>query len=294
MVGKIVKGIGGFYYIHTASDKIYSCRAVGIFRKLGIKPLVGDNAVFEVTDEDKAEGSLNRILERKNTVVRPAAANIDQALVVFAVREPDPNLNLLDRFLIHMGSIGIPTVIYFNKSDLDKDGITDKYRAVYENAGYTVISGSTSKEETIDEIKSALNGKTTILAGPSGVGKSSLTNKLYKEGCMEIGELSQKIKRGRQTTRHTEIFTIGADSYVLDTPGFTSLYLKDVKSSELDGYFSEFERFAGLCRFTGCSHIYEDEDICAVKKAVKNGDISPYRYESYRQIYEELKEQERR
>lgn len=294
MTGKIIKGISGFYYIHTAEDKIYSCRAVGIFRKLGIKPLVGDNVEFDIISEDRAEGSLTRIYERKNVLIRPAVSNIDQALIVFAVREPDPNLNLLDRFLVHMGMQDIPVVIYFNKADLDNDGLTEKYRRIYESAGYMVISGSTSDAACTDSIKAAMEGKTTVLAGPSGVGKSSLTNKLYRAECMEVGELSQKIKRGKQTTRHTELFMIDADSYVLDTPGFTSLYLSGVKAEEFEYYFSEFRPYIEKCRFTGCSHIYEAEDICGVKQAVMDGSISIDRYENYCQIYSELKEQERR
>ncbi len=295
MFGKIIKGISGFYYIHCeTNDRIYQTRAVGIFRRLGIKPLVGDNVEFDVIDENKAEGSLTRLNERKNVLIRPAVANVDQALIVFAVREPDPNLNLLDRFLVYMGMQDIPVVIFFNKTDLDTGGLTDKYRTIYEKAGYKVICGTTAEDACIDEIKRNCSGKTTVFAGPSGVGKSSLTNRLYRDGCMEVGELSKKIKRGKQTTRHTELFMIDADSYVLDTPGFTSLYLSSAKSSELGYYFTEFEPFAEKCRFTGCSHIYEAADICGVKQAVESGEISIDRYENYCQIYDELKEQEKR
>ena len=294
MTGKIIKGISGFYYIHTAEDKIYSCRAVGIFRKLGIKPLVGDNVDLDVISEERGEGSLTGIHERRNVLIRPAVSTVDQALIVFAVREPDPNLNLLDRFLVHMGMQDIPVVVYFNKADLDSGRLTEKYTKIYEAAGYTVISGSTSDDGCIERIKAALEGKTTVLAGPSGVGKSSLTNKLYRKECMEVGELSQKIKRGKQTTRHTELFMIDADSYVLDTPGFTSLNPSGVASVDLEYYFNEFKPHILNCKFTGCSHIYEAEDICGVKQAVASGDISSDRYDNYCQIFSELKEQERR
>lgn len=295
MTGKIIKGIGGFYYIHSPEDDtVYSCRAVGIFRKTGIKPLVGDNVRFEVLDAERREGSLTEILERRNVLIRPAVANIDRAMVVFAVREPELNTNLLDRFLIYMGMQNIPVSIFLNKADLNRDGLMERYRYIYENAGYRVICGSTSNEADVAAIKDVLKEGTTVLAGPSGVGKSSLTNKLNDGVCMEVGELSAKIKRGKQTTRHTELFTIDADSYVLDTPGFTSLFITGIEASELGAYFDEFDRFYGDCRFTGCSHIYESEDICAVKHAVSEGIIPKERYDNYRLIYEELKDKERR
>ena len=294
MTGKIIKGIGGFYYIHAPeTDRVYSCRAVGIFRKIGIKPLVGDNVGFEVLDEAKGEGSLTSIEERRNVLIRPAVANIDQAMVVFAVREPDLNTNLLDRFLIYMGMQDIPVNIFLNKSDLNRDGLMEHYREIYEHAGYRVICGSTENEADVACIRERLKGKTTVLAGPSGVGKSSLTNKLNDGVCMEVGELSAKIKRGKQTTRHTELFTIDADSYVLDTPGFTSLYVTGVDKERLQFYFDEFLPYYDKCRYTGCSHIYEADEICAVKRAVDAGDIPAERYENYRLIYEELKSGER-
>ncbi len=294
MTGKIIKGIGGFYYIHSPeTDRVYSCRAVGIFRKVGIKPLVGDNVGFEVLDAAKGEGSLTAIDERRNVLIRPAVANIDQAMVVFAVREPDLNTNLLDRFLIYMGMQDIPVNIFLNKSDLNRNGLMEHYREIYEHAGYKVICGSTENEADVDCILELLKGKTTVLAGPSGVGKSSLTNKLNDGVCMEVGELSAKIKRGKQTTRHTELFTIDADSYVLDTPGFTSLYVTGVDKDRLQFYFDEFLPYYDKCKFTGCSHIYEADEICAVKRAVDAGDIPAERYENYRLIYEELKSSER-
>ena len=294
MTGKIIKGIGGFYYIHAPeTDKVYTCRAVGIFRKLGIKPLVGDNVEFEVLDEEAGEGSLTKIAERSNVLIRPAVANIDQALVVFAVREPDLNTNLLHRFLIYMGMQDIPVNIFLNKSDLNRDGLMEHYTHIYEHAGYNVICGSTECEADVDAVRKVLKGKTTVLAGPSGVGKSSLTNKLNDGVCMEVGELSAKIKRGKQTTRHTELFTIDADSYVLDTPGFTSLYVTGVDKERLQFYFDEFLPYYDKCKFTGCSHIYEADDICAVKRAVAAGAIPEERYENYRLIYEELKAGER-
>lgn len=294
MNGKIIKGIGGFYYIHCFEDDIiYQCRAVGIFRKLGIKPLPGDNVSFDITDTKDLEGSLSGIHPRKNVLIRPAVANVDQALIVFALKDPEPNLNLLDRFLIYMETQKLNSTVFFNKLDLDDGGLAEKYAGIYANAGCGVICGSTSDDSCIDCIREILKGKTTVLAGPSGVGKSSLTNKLYRSGCMEVGEISRKIRRGKQTTRHTEIFTIDPHSYVLDTPGFTSLYITGLRAEELEAYFPEFEDFIPRCRFTGCSHIYEGSELCAVLRAVDEQKISPSRYDTYRRLYAELKEQER-
>ena len=205
MEGKIIKAIAGFYYIHTPEAGVYACRARGIFRKEGIKPLVGDNVSFEVLDEEKKEGNLTALCPRKNLLIRPAVANIDQALIVFAVRDPDPNLNLLDRFLIYMGMQEIPVVIYFNKTDLDQKGEAEAYRRIYEAAGYRVILGSTYEDDG-EKIRQVLAHRPTVLAGPSGLGKSSLTNLLHAEERMEVGALSEKIRRGKQTTRHTELF----------------------------------------------------------------------------------------
>ena len=294
MQGIIVKGIAGFYYVRCTDGIVYECKAKGVFRKDHKKPLVGDRVSMDILDQDKALGHILEIMDRKNELIRPAVANIDQAMVVFAIREPDINLNLLDRFLVYMGMQDIPVIIYFNKADLNRDGLMERLTCIYENTGCRVICGSTSSDETVSEIREAMRGKTTVLAGPSGAGKSSLTNRLNDGVCMEVGELSARIKRGRQTTRHTELFTIDPDSYVLDTPGFTSLFVTGVEAGELGYYYPEFGRYTDSCRYTGCSHIYEAEGICAVRRAVASGDIPAERYESYRQIYEELKDKEYR
>ena len=291
--GKIIKAISGFYYVHDGI-RVWTCHALGVFRNIGVKPLVGDNVCVEPVDPEKNEGSLVKVLTRENTLIRPAVANIDQALIVFAIREPDPNFSLLDRFLINMGKQDIPVVIYFNKADIDSENAGSRYREMYEKAGYRVICGSTSNESTIEEIRKELKGKTTVLAGPSGAGKSSLTNRLYKDAGMEVGELSVKLKRGKQTTRHTEIFPVDENSYVLDTPGFTSLYVEEVPSDELRHYYPEFSSAAAGCRFLGCSHVNEPSEICMVKREVKCGRIESVRYDSYSQIYKEVKQNEKK
>lgn len=291
MRGKIIKGIGGFYYIHTGDAGVYECRAKGIFRREGQKPLVGDNVEMSVLDETNKVGNVDQILPRKNALIRPAAANVDQALVVFAAASPKPNLNLLDRFLICMRQERIPVKICFNKTDLAEPGEIEKLADVYENCGCPVMTVSVREREGLDQIREELRGKTTVVAGPSGVGKSSLTNFLQPEAAMEVGEVSRKIDRGKHTTRHTELIWIEKDTYFLDTPGFSSLYLKGMEWNRLKDYYPEFGPYENFCRFQGCVHISEPD--CAVKEALEKGEISRLRYENYLLLAEELKSQRR-
>lgn len=293
MTGKIIKGIAGFYYVHDGHETVYECRAKGIFRSRGIKPVVGDNVEFVVLDEEKAEGSIEEILPRKNVLVRPASANVDQALVVFAITQPEPNLNLLDRFLIMMEAQEVPVTICFNKTDLGEEDRQEEYRKTYEQAGYPVLFVSSREEAGVECIREVLRGKTTILAGPSGVGKSSLTNQILPKAVMETGSISEKIKRGKHTTRHAELFCVEENTYLCDTPGFSSMYLEDIESGALKYYFPEFEPFADACKFQAdCVHI--GEPVCGVKDALESGKLSESRYENYRILYQELKEKERK
>ncbi len=285
MIGKIVKGIGGFYYV-SSSDRIYTCKARGIFRSEGRKPLVGDDVEFEVIDESTGEGSIEKLLARKNELIRPAAANVDGALVMFAAASPTPNFGILDRFLVMMKRQNIDTVICFNKSDIVSDSELQSLGEIYKKCGHKVIFTSVLEKEGVDELRTLLKGKTTILAGPSGVGKSSLTNLLASDACMETGELSRKVMRGKQTTRHTELIRIDDETFICDTPGFTSLYVDDMPARELKSYFTEFEDYEGSCRFLSCMHI--NEPSCAVRDAAESGNISMIRYENYVRMYEEL------
>lgn len=288
MTGKIIKGIAGFYYVHDRQSRVYECKAKGIFRNRGIKPVVGDDVEFTVLDEESKEGSIDEILPRKNVLIRPASANVDQALVVFAVTQPEPNFNLLDRFLIMMEAQEIPVTICFNKTDLDGEGKQEEYRNIYESAGYQVLLASTRSQSGLDEIHSFLQGKTTILAGPSGVGKSSLTNLLQPEAEMETGSISQKIQRGKHTTRHAELFCVEGDTYLMDTPGFSSMYLEEIEPEKLKYYFPEFEAFESECRFLAdCVHV--GEPVCGVKAALERGEIARSRYDNYVLLYQELK-----
>lgn len=291
MQGKIIRGIAGFYYVYVAGLGVLECKAKGIFRKNNVKPLVGDFVSVTLLDEENKLGNIEEVLERKNVLVRPAVANIDQALVIFALHRPNPNLNLLDRFLIMMAQKDIPCILVFNKSDLTEEGEQEALAAAYGNSGCEVLFVSAREQEGIEEIKKRLQGKTTTVAGPSGVGKSSLINLLQTQVSMEIGAVSEKIERGKHTTRHTEFITIGENSFIMDTPGFSSLAIFDMEKEELEQYYPEFENYRELCRFNGCSHTHEPE--CRVKQAVEEGDISRIRYENYLQMYEELKQKKK-
>ena len=291
MQGKIIKGIAGFYYIYAENDEIYECKAKGIFRKDKQKPLVGDNVEIEVLDEQGKEGSVTAILPRKNSLIRPAVANVDQAFVIFAMENPKPNFMLLDRFLIMMEKENVPAVICFNKKDLAKQEELELLYETYKSCGYDVIFSSTFSGEGLDEIRRILKGKTTVVAGPSGVGKSSITNALQENVQMETGEISKKLKRGKHTTRHSQVIPVGHDTYLMDTPVFSSLYLTDIEEQELKDYFPEFRRYEEKCRFQGCRHIHEPD--CGVKAALEEHEISQLRYEDYLALYNELKEKRR-
>ena len=291
MQGKIIKGIAGFYYIYAEDGNIYECKAKGIFRKDNFKPLVGDNVEITVLNEEEKEGSVTSILPRRNSLIRPAVANVDQAFLIFAMENPKPNFLLLDRFLIMMEQQKIPVVICFNKKDVGEKKEMEKLYVIYTGCGYRVVLSSTYEGEGMDEIHEILKGKTTVVAGPSGVGKSSITNCMQGEVQMETGEISKKLKRGKHTTRHSQVIPVEKNTFLVDTPGFSSLYLTDMKEEELRDYFPEFVMYEPQCRFQGCMHIHEPG--CAVKEALSEGKISQQRYDNYLALYEELKEKRR-
>ncbi|MGP1403479.1 MAG: ribosome small subunit-dependent GTPase A [Catonella sp.] len=284
MEGRIIKAIAGFYYVHNG-EEVYECKARGVFRNKGIKPLVGDIAEVEILDDENKKGNLVEIKDRKSFLVRPSVANPDQALIVFAGAKPAPNLNLLDKFLTMMEVKGISVAIAISKSDITDEMNLKGLETIYSKY-YKVVAISVKEEKGLDVLKVLLKGKFTVLAGPSGVGKSTLTNYLVPDANMETGEISRKIERGKQTTRHAELFYIGEGGYICDTPGFGSLELFDVDKKELKDYFPEFAEYSRACKFNGCIHIGERD--CGVKNALEKGEISESRYKNYKLIYEEL------
>ena len=288
MVGKIIKGIAGFYYIHVPEQGVYECKARGVFRNKKIKPLIGDNVVIDLLENETMKGNILEILPRKNSLVRPTVANIDQVVIVFAVENPKPNFNLLDKFLIMAEKENIDVIICFNKVDTVTDNELEEIEKIYKDTGYNVLMTSAVKDIGISPLRNILYDKTTVFAGPSGVGKSSILNLIQSVEELETGEVSEKIKRGKHTTRHATLLAFDNDSYVVDTPGFSSLYIDEIQKEDLKNYFIEFKKYEDKCKFYGCNHISEPN--CAVKAAIEDGEISKSRYESYKLLFNELKD----
>jgi ribosome biogenesis GTPase len=283
--GVITKGIGGFYYVDTQHG-IYECRARGRFRLMDITPLVGDIVDIEV-DEATRQGYVLNVQPRTNEMIRPAIANVDQVMMVFAAKRPDINGMLLQKFLIYAEYAGLKIKVCINKIDLDEEEDYKEVVEMLESVPYPVIIASTKQNKGIEELKLALKDKTTVFAGPSGAGKSSLLNRVQSGLTLKTGDLSKKIDRGTHTTRHAELIPLELGGWVADTPGFTSLELNQIEAERLQELFPEFQQHL-TCKFKHCLH--HSEPRCGVKEALQQGVISKLRYDFYIGLLEELKE----
>lgn len=284
--GIIIRGVGGNYYV-DANDKIYKCRARGKFRKRNLKPLIGDEVDIEETNKDDVEGFITDIHTRRNSFVRPTVANIEQLIIVTTLVRPTLSFLLLDKMIVNSELNNLKPIICFNKSDLIEEEDRVRLRKVYENTGYHIIFTSTITGEGIEELKDAMKGKLSLFTGPSGVGKSSLTNYLDNSFQLKTGDISEKLNRGKNTTRHAEIYKLDFGAKVIDTPGFSLLDLHETSFEGLLSSFVEIKECSYGCRFNDCKH-YKEPD-CSVKEAVEAGQISKIRYDNYVKLYEEIK-----
>ncbi|WP_342545965.1 ribosome small subunit-dependent GTPase A [Lysinibacillus sp. FSL K6-4013] len=284
--GQIRKALSGYYYVFDGHQLI-QCRGRGVFRNRGESPLVGDIVEYTMETEG-SDGTIQKILERQNELVRPPIANIDQGILVFSVKEPNFNTILLDRFLVVLESFHVHPIICLTKMDLlekDEREELQNYIADYENMGYTVLQTYKDEEELVERLRPILKGKTTVLAGQSGVGKSTLLNTLIPELNLKTGIISQSLGRGKHTTRHVELIEV-CDGLLADTPGFSSFDFDEIEKEELGVCFPEMARVADDCKFRGCLHLKEPK--CAVKAAVESGEIRDYRYKHYEQFMQEI------
>lgn len=289
--GKIVKALSGFYYVFS-DNKVIQCRSRGVFRKNKINPLVGDEVIFQA--ENNLEGYILEVKERKNSLVRPPIANVDQAILVFSATEPDFSTALLDRFLVLIEFNQIRPIICITKIDLMTEAEKQSLEQVvqdYERAEYDVILTSSETDEGLEELIPFLNGVITVFAGQSGVGKSSLLNALRPDLELKTDQISNHLGRGKHTTRHVELIPIG-DGLVADTPGFSSLEFTDIEQEDLNNCFPEIRKLSEACKFRGCLHLAEPK--CAVKKGLENGEVPSFRYQHYKEFLEEIKDRKPR
>lgn len=288
MIGRIVKTYSEFYYVKSG-DELYTCKARGLFKKNRIKPLVGDLVQLSPVEDKDVNGKITDILPRATELLRPSVANVSMAVVVFSATLPKPKFSQIDKCLIETEKTGIEVLLCFNKSDTADEKERSDLAEVYADSGYRTLFTSTASGEGLGELRELIRDKIVVLTGPSGVGKSSLINVL-SGGNMVTGELSAKTNRGKQTTRHYELIAVDPTTMLLDSPGFTSLYLKSCDYYELKDDYPEFRNRASGCKFKNkCLHVSEPD--CAVKDAVREGKISSKRYEAYLELLEELKKQ---
>ncbi len=287
MKGIIIKGIAGFYYVKV-EQKIYQCKARGIFKKDGITPYVGDEAMIDILNDDEAW--ITEILPRKNIFIRPPIANVDCFVIVTAAAKPNPNPDIIDKFLVMAEKNHTEIVICINKIDLASEKMRHDLESIYRNI-YPVVGVCGASGDGIDALIALLNHKKCALAGPSGVGKSTLLNRLQSKKIVETGNISEKTKRGKHTTRHAELFETDFGTMIFDTPGFTSFDILDAEADELQHLYPEIAKRMGSCKFDNCRHVKEPD--CRVREAVSNGEIHESRYHSYITQLKEIQEKER-
>lgn len=292
MTGIIVKAISSFYYVE-AENKIYETKVRGNWRHNNVELVTGDRVEIEVLDEENKKGIIFKGHKRDNLMKRPPIANTTQAILVFAVKSPDPNLSLIDRFLITAKKESVDIIICFNKIDLDDAKLIDSLKENYKGTGYPILAVSAETGYNVDELESYLKNNITIVAGPSGAGKSTLINRLVEDVKLKTGKVSEKIGRGRHTTRYTELIKVDENSYIADSPGFSSIDLSDIEERDLKEYFIDFYEYDVDCRF-GAKCIHENEPDCKVKEAVEQGLVSARRYESYLQLLNEIRDKNKR
>jgi ribosome biogenesis GTPase / thiamine phosphate phosphatase len=285
-IGIILKGIGGFYYVKT-QNTVYECKAKGIFRREDQIPLPGDEVNISIIDEVRAKGNIDKILPRRSHLIRPHVANINQIFIVISAKSPVPDLMLLDKLLITAEIKNIDVVICINKIDLDENQEYKSIESTYSKAGYKILKISSKLEYGFDHLKDLLKNKITVFSGQSGVGKSTILNRIMKSMVMKTGDVSQKIERGKHTTRHAELIELEEGGFVLDTPGFSSFELSDIPFGQLEIYYPEFENLLNKCKFTGCGHVSEPD--CVIKEALKSGVVDDGRYNRFITIYNFLK-----
>jgi len=283
--GRIVKGVGGLYTV-MVRETAYACQARGLFRKQKITPLVGDEVDIQIIDDERNEGYLHTIHKRRNELIRPKAANVDLALVVFAAANPEIHLDLLDSFLLSCAVQNVDAAICINKTDLESESFVDDIVSEYVTAGYPVIRVSAESGTGLAALRALVHDKIVIFAGPSGVGKSSLINAILPEARMETGELSHKLARGKHTTRHTELLPVDGSTFILDSPGFSSLGIGHIALADLQTLYPEFQAYAGQCFYRDCLHVSEPD--CAVRLHL-GGTIGTRRYERYLVFLERIK-----